>query len=223
MRLPNIEKFKKGQRVDKRRIGYLPPLERNVSIVSDREKIKVIKQIERMVRGSMEYRQYVKYLKDNLDMTHCAFFSGVTNKDGQKVSLEIHHEPFTLFDITQTVLEKHIMEVDRIDLFDISEEIMQLHYQNKVGLIPLSLTVHQLVHSGKIFVPLDWLKGDYISFLEMYDGYIPDDVHSMLETKLTMTKDLQDHSILETQFVYLEVDGFQMPQILDESYSRTRE
>lgn len=218
MRLPNLENFKNANEIDVRRVTEVPTVEQNVVIMSDKDKLNVINQIERAVRSSSEYRQYVAFLKKEIDMTQCAFFHNVNNKDGKKVSIEIHHEPFTLFDITKIVLESWQTQMKKVNILKIAEEVMQLHYQNKVGLIPLSLTVHELVHSGKILIPLQNVYGDFVSFLEEYDHYITEDLRDTLEKKFTMSKDVaaQDTSILEKRFVYLEVDGFNFPQLLEE-------
>ena len=40
-----------------------------------------------------------------------------------------------------------------------------------VGLIPLSVTVHQLVHEGKLFIPVQNVLGRYRLFVDMYKNY----------------------------------------------------
>ena len=137
-------------------------------LLSDKDKIKFIKMVETICRSSIEYKQYIQYLKDEVDMTQCSFFQNINKKNGAKVSIEIHHEPFTLFDIVQIVTEKHIKEDIQINPLNVAEEVMKLHYRNLVGLIPLSVTVHELVHDGKIFIPLQYLYGDYTKFIHEY-------------------------------------------------------
>lgn len=220
MRVPKLENYVNDSLIETRKITDVPPIKRSVVVMTDKDKVKLIRKIEQIVRSSMEYKQYVAYLKKEIDMTMCSFFTGISNKESKKVSIEIHHEPFTLFDITQIVLEKWIAESKELNPILIAEEVMKLHYQNKVGLIPISVTVHALVHMGKIFIPLQNVYGDFISFLEEYDPYISDDLKSILEKKLQMSKDvdnLQDLSILEKKYIYLEVDGMSFPQPLEET------
>lgn len=218
MRLPDLEKYNNENLIEKREIVDVPTVERHIAVISDRDKVKLIKTIERVVRGSQEYKQYVAFLRKEIDMTMCSYFTNISKKDGAKVSIEIHHEPFTLFDITQIVLERWIQEGEKLNPILIAEEVMKLHYQGKVGLIPLSLTVHDLVHMGKIFIPLQNVYGDFISFLEEYEPYISQDLQDILEIKLQMSRDAdaQDQSILEKKYIYLEVDGMTFPQPLDE-------
>lgn len=219
MRVPNLTNYKNDNLIETVKLGKVPTVERAVVLSSDREKARVIKQIEQIVRGSIEYRQYIDYLKKNIDMNSCSYFSGVNRKEGKKISIEIHHEPFYLYDIAQIVLEKQIDdERSKVNPIRLAEEVMKLHYQNKVGLVPISKTVHELVHNDKIFIPLQNVYGDYLAFLEEYEDYIPNDITSMLETKLTLshTSDSQDMSILEKKYVYLEVDGMSFPQLIAE-------
>jgi hypothetical protein len=218
MRLPDLEKYNNDNLIEKRKIVDVPPIERHISIMTDRDKVKFVKTVERVVRGSQEYKQYVAFLRKEVDMTMCSYFTNISKRDGAKVSIEIHHEPFTLYDITLIVVEKWIAEGMKINPILIAEEVMKLHYQGKVGLIPLSLTVHDLVHEGKIFIPLQNVYGDFISFLEEYEPYISQDLQDILEIKLKMSRDVeaQDISILEKKYVYLEIDGMRFPEPLDQ-------
>lgn len=219
MRVPKIENYKNTATIEYKKIAGVPTTNRHVSMLTDKEKIKLIKTIERIVRSSPEYKEYIAFLRKEIDMTRCSFFSNINNNEGRKVSLEIHHEPFTLFDITQTVVEKWIGENGVVNPLLAAEEIMKIHYQGRVGLIPLSVTVHELVHEGKLFIPLQNVYGDFIAFLEEYDKYISDDLKDILEVKLTMSRDAanQDMSILEERYTYLEVDGMNFPQPMEES------
>lgn len=218
MRLPNLESFNNTNKIERRSLPQVPRIDRHVVVMSDKDKLRVIKQIERIVRSSIEYREYISFLKREIDMTKCAFFNNMSNKDGRKVSLEIHHEPFTLFDITRIVLEKWMESGKVVNVMLIAEEIMKLHYQNKVGLIPVSVTVHQLIHSGKVFVPLQNVYGDFISFFDEYAPFVGNEIEDKLEEKLADSQDLtkQDTSILGTKYVYLEIEGFNLPQIVED-------
>ena len=48
---------------------------------------------------------------------------------------------------------------------------MKLHYEGKIGLVPLTKTAHELVHGGSIFIPLnkDYVFGDYEKLIEEYN------------------------------------------------------
>ncbi|MDD3172226.1 MAG: hypothetical protein PHF63_00930 [Herbinix sp.] len=215
MRIPKIEKFSdKISDIRVEKIDNIIMPEYHVKFLSDKDREKFIDQIKKVVRASVEYKMYIKYLQDYLDMTKCAFFNGVTNKQNTKIKIEIHHEPFTIFDIIEIVLNKVVDQGRDLNALEIADEVMKLHYQNKVGLIPLSQTVHELVHSGQKFIPLNHVFGSYIEFVQEYEDYIPAYTKGVLQTKIDMTKDcIDDSSILQKQFVYLEVDGFVLPDM----------
>jgi hypothetical protein len=216
MRVPEIENYSAAVDLLTLSLTKPIPIERSYMIVNDKDKVKLIKTIERIVRGSIEYKQYIKFLKDEIDMTCCSFFTNV-NSETPRVKLEIHHEPFTLFDITNIVLTKYIDEERPINPLTIAEEVMLIHYRNMVGLIPLSSTVHGLVHDGRLVIPLQCVYGDYLSFIDEYFKYIPEDVLNALQAKIELSKDIQkvDTSILNKRYVYLEVDGFTLPKTVE--------
>lgn len=218
MRVPKVENYTNDQLFSTLSIPKVVKVKMEYVVMSDKDKIKLIKDIERIVRRSLEYKQYIKFLKDEINMTECAFFENVNNKNPNSgISIEIHHEPIDLFSIVQVVVDKWLdLDMD-INPILIAEEVMKIHYQNKVGLVPLSITVHQLVHDGKLFIPLQNVYGDYLAFIEEYGAYVNDTMHDILQTKLRMSKEIEnpDTSILEKKYVYLEVDGFQLPQIIE--------
>lgn len=216
MRIANVEKYNNSSLFDIVNVTHVPEVRMHVPMISDKDKTKFIKTVERVVRGSQEYKDYIKFLKDEIDMTKCTFFSNVSNKDGKKISLEIHHEPFTLYDITTIIIDKHMSEGKTLNYINVAEEVMKVHYQDKVGLLPLSATVHELVHDGKLFIPLQSVYGNFISFLEDYDAYISQDIRDVLQCKLDMSRELVDVSILEKKYTYINVEGFNLPQVLEE-------
>ena len=59
---------------------------------------KVVTYIEREVRSSYEYRNYINYLKTELDMTRCSLLPQI-DVNNVNVSLEFHHYPMNLFEI----------------------------------------------------------------------------------------------------------------------------
>jgi hypothetical protein len=218
MRIPKIENYHSNDNlVEYKKIKDIPKLTKQIILFNDKDKIKLIKSIEFIVRRSMEYKHYIQFLREEVDMRICSFFNNINNKDNKKISIEIHHEPFTLFDLVQIVLEKFIINEIEINPLLIAEEVMKIHYQGRVGLIPLSITVHQLIHNGKLFIPLQNVYGNFISFLEEYDNYINQDLKNILEAKLKMSREIEnlDLSILEKKYIYLEVEGFTFPQQLE--------
>lgn len=166
----------------------------NKTLEDAKERTKYIKLIESYVRGSMEYRNYIGYLKNHLNLTKCKFFKNIDVKN-TKVSLEMHHYPFTLYDIVDVVVEKYIKTNTVINEFDIAEEVMRLHYENKVGLVPLTKTAHELAHEGQLFLPSTFVTGCYKSFIKEYDKYIMEVHRQYVNTIESQTRKIMEGTI----------------------------
>lgn len=182
-------------------------------ISNDKQRVKLIKTIESYCRSSMEYGDIITYLRKYLNMNECTFLDKFTgNKRGQ---IEMHHAPYTLFSIVDIVMRKQEAELGYIDEFLVAEEVMRLHYMGLVGLVPLSVTVHQLVHDGQIHIPLWCVNGRFIEFTKKYYDYISDDILSALNEEINISRKFkndpealkENSKILQVQYVYLDVDG----------------
>ena len=144
-----------------------PYTPKTVKLSTGKERKKFIKTVERIVRSSMEYRDYTSFLKENINMDHCAFFENISCKTDKKAKIEIHHEPLTLYDLVTIVLAKYEDEGLPLNDLYIADEVLELHYMNMVGLIPLSITLHKMVHnSDKLPIPLSFCYGEYNKLLE---------------------------------------------------------
>lgn len=186
-------------------------MEYYVPLTNDKDKHKFIQRVEKVVRSSLEYRDYINFLKEHVGLDSCVFFQNVESGKKSRISVELHHEPFTLYDIVSTVLTKYIDEGLPINDLNIADEVMELHYTNKVGLVPVSKTAHQIVHnSTKLIVPLNMVYGQYSQFLDEYEPYVDDSLYEKLEKKMDMTNNLTPESFeaIKKEFTYLEVDGY---------------
>ena len=180
-----------------------------------KERVKFIKMVESVCRKSMEYKEYIRFLKRNTDVRRCTILKGLNTNNGKRYSIELHHEPFTLFDIVETVLNKREMLGEKIEPLSIADEVMALHYDGKVGLIHLSTTMHQLVHDDKIFIPLQYIYQSYNEFYSEYKPYFNPLVIEKLEMKVEMslkTDNFVSDSI-DPCFTYINIDGFDFPEI----------
>jgi hypothetical protein len=144
---------------------------------------KTIMYVEKQIRGSNEYRSYVRYLKEELDLTKCALLPAIDIKS-TPVSLEFHHFPYTLFDITGIVGRSMISEAGEdgtVSTFDIAERVMREHFENHVGLVPLTETLHQMAHSGAVAIPFDKINGNFRAFSDRYKDFIEPDFLDRIE------------------------------------------
>ena len=180
-----------------------------VSEVND----KLINKIEKIIRNSIEYKEYINFLKDELDMNYCSFFSSL---DYNNTSIEMHHV-ITLYDITYIVLTKQLTNEFNITPFDVAEEVMKLHYENKVALMPLSKTIHDLYHAGEIFIPITYSFGDYESFYNEYKPYMTSDFKNHYNNLIKLSKEYDGTppEILQRKYTYITVDGIELPKSIE--------
>lgn len=184
---------------------------------SPRDREKYIKTCEMVIRKSMEYKEYIKFLRENMEMDECIILSNLKNGNGKRYHIEIHHEPFTLFDIVETVITKRLENGESINALNVADEVMDLHYSGVVGLVPLTITMHELVHKGRIFIPLQFIYHKYNEFFADYEEFMNESLKEKIEAKVNLslhTEDLVSDS-LDVEFVYLDVDGFKFPEIPD--------
>ena len=146
-------------------------------------------------------------------MNQCEFFENF--KAGKKKGMiEIHHSPFDLYTLVDVVMTRMEKEEGYIDELVVADKVLEMHYSGLVGLIPLSITCHQLVHDGKLIVPLNCVYGRFVEFTKEYYDELGEERLSILKENILLTKQMKksDFSILNVQYVYTEVDGFHLPE-----------
>jgi len=140
---------------------------------------KIIKYFTTLVRGSYEYRLYIDFLKNMLEINECTFFENYNMKNG--LTIEIHHSPLTLYDICETVANKQFENNGGwVCSFDVCEEVTRLHFEFKVGLIPLNPTAHELAHAEKITIYPSMVFGDWNSIENEYSKWMSESVSMKL-------------------------------------------
>lgn len=219
MRIPNMSKVRKNDFDDRtyeiRRISYVINADGVFYDFSDEKtKVAFITYIEKIVRTSYEYKTLIKMLKEDLDMNSCTYFHNI--EESMKIGIEIHHSPFTLFDICLILLNKFIEEGEPIDPFTLAEAVLYEHYAGRVGLVPLCKTVHELVHVGQIFIPIEYVFGDVGSFYIQNWMYMTDLQKESLLKTISVSQELQETvpHVLKKKFIYLDIDGMKLPKAI---------
>jgi len=152
----------------------------NIEDIEDFDE-KTVMYIEKQIRNSYEYRAYVQYMKEELDLTKCSLLPNIDIKT-TPVSLEFHHFPLTLFDVTSTVGRSMLMDAGTdVSTLDVAEQVMREHFENNIGLVPLTKTIHEMAHNGSIAIPFDKIHGNYEKFVEKYKDHIEPDFLERLE------------------------------------------
>ena len=139
--------------------------------------LEFIDDIERYIRNSREYRNYVVWLKLKHGNTICESL-GINVEELEGVRIEQHHHPITLFDITYIIGMKLIDELEKdeyLTMYEIANEVIKEHLVHKtIGTVALTVTYHELYHAGEYKITKkDMIFGDYETFIEKYRKYIP--------------------------------------------------
>lgn len=124
-------------------------------------------------RHSMTYKHYKGHLMA-LGLDHCQV-NGKINSE--MATIEMHHNMLTLFDIALILSEYMLNTIGRLSTFDLVSLLKSEHKANRVQLVMLSLTPHQLYHNEpNFFIHPNQCVGKWWEFLEMYHLGITQDV-----------------------------------------------
>ena len=202
------------------KMNEIPPYDLYDFDLNDEKSFKKYMQtIEKCVRQSFEYRALINFLREYMDMNQCAFYQNVNNTDTTKVHIEIHHEPLSLYDICLIVYNKRVAFNEPLDEEYVAKEVMYLHYNLMVGLIPLAETVHQLVHAQYLFVPTTAVLGKYREFVDRYQPYmIPEQLETLEHIEeSTKVYDSDDAKLLLSKnYIYIDMSGsYNLPKTED--------
>jgi len=151
---------------------------------NESEYVKFIKNCEKQVRGSIEYKQWKNYLIDILGINTCM----ITEERMDQCSIEVHHHVPSLFVLVKCLINKKIEKEDEFSTFDIALLAIQEHFKNKIGYITLIRSMHEKFHNGFLSIPKQLIRGNYESFLEEYSKYMDDDDLETIESRLSITE-----------------------------------
>ena len=184
---------------------------------------KYVVRLERVCRNSYEYKSFISFLRDYAVFNKCSVMANVSNEMDRGVKIHIHHHPLTLFDIVATIVNKNIAQGLSTDENIIAREVMYNHYTLKVGVIPLSETVHELVHNQYLFIPNNVVFGNWKAFMEEYKDYVPMETTTNIEKSEVMSQeyDYEDNAkILDTGFVHVQVDDIDYQPDTEKLYEK---
>lgn len=185
---------------------------------NNKERRRYIDMIKMMVRHSPEYREYVSFLKKYMNMGHCDVYRNLSVDNGKKYTIELHHCPFTLDEIINVVISKRQELGEDLNPYFTADEVMGLHYDDKVGLIDLSKTAHELAEHGRIFIPLQRIYQRYDLFVNEYENYMESPLKSKIEMIIQMSQKCDDivSDCLDPEFTYVNIEGVDYPSVPDE-------
>jgi hypothetical protein len=129
---------------------------------------RFVKNCEMMIRRSIEYKEWRNYIVDVLQINECM----ITHERMDETSIEIHHHVPKLYTLVSALVNKHIEENEEFCTFDICQEAIILHFQNRIGYVSLLKSIHEKFHNGFINIPVSMIQGDYHYFVRNYSKYL---------------------------------------------------
>jgi hypothetical protein len=149
------------------------------------DRTAIVKCSERMVRQSDEYKRWIAVLHAEVGLSRCMVLNEIQSTPG--VSIEIHHFPLSLFDLCWAVSGRQKQENSRYSSASVADEVLGIHFEWKVGAIPLCATVHQLHHSGVLPLSLEMVWGYWEQAAQQYWNYFPRHVPAKIERARAIT------------------------------------
>ena len=158
-----------------------------------------IRNIERLVRTSPEYKNWLTFVHGVLGMNYMCYQSGETTIT---CNIHLHHHPLTLYDYVVICIENS----NHFDTFQIAEEVMALHFTNSVGFIPLCSTVHEKYHNQALNIPIELVEGDWCTFVEENKSRIPEYMINTIEVMSSVNLDNVSDTWFMRQKNYIDVN-----------------
>lgn len=125
-----------------------------------------VKNAESRFRSCPEYKMYKSYLIEYLGLNRCQIFGNITVDDA---SIELHHNVIGLLDMCILITSHVVNTIGYITTFDLITMLIQEHFENRVGLVFLSSTAHQLYHHDEDgFLPPNMTFGRWWELLSRY-------------------------------------------------------
>lgn len=145
---------------------------------------KFVKNCEMMIRRSIEYKEWRNYITDVLQVNECM----ITHERMEDVTVEIHHHVPSLYTLVTALVNKRIENNEEFCTFDICQNTIEIHFQNRVGYVALLKSMHEKFHNGKLDIPLSFVKGDYNYFIREYSRFLDEADIETIQARLAINE-----------------------------------
>ena len=99
-------------------------------------------------RHSRSYKYYKSYL-EGLGLDKCQVLGNI---DSNMAKIEMHHNFLTIYDIALMICEHTINTIGYISTFDLAQKLKEEHKNNRIPIVMLSKTAHQMYHNNDDFM-----------------------------------------------------------------------
>ncbi len=145
---------------------------------------KFVKNCELLVRRSNEYSSWRNYIIEILGLNTCH----ITDEHISEVTVEVHHHIPSLFAVVSAVVNRKINSQEEFCSFDIARDVIQLHFENRIGYTVLIKSMHEKFHNGCLEIPINLIHGNYNYFIQHYGGYLENDELEKINQRIQINR-----------------------------------
>lgn len=150
-----------------------------LSLMQTKETLADIDSYGRFINNAITQFRHTKFYKGykstlfDLGMNHCAYLHNV-NSD--MAELEMNHVILTIFDIALMICEHYINTYGQVSTFHIVGALREEHKRNRVPLVMMCKTVHQIYHADDlVYVHPKQIFGKWTELIKNYaNGITPE-------------------------------------------------
>ena len=125
-----------------------------ISLMQTKETLADIDSYARFINNAISQFRHSRFYKEykanlmSLGLDHCAYLHNINS---EMADLEMNHVILTIFDIALLISEHYLNTYGYVSTFHIVGGLREEHKQNRVPIIMMSKTVHQLYHNDELF------------------------------------------------------------------------
>lgn len=150
-----------------------------ISLMQTKDTVADIDSYAKFINSAISQFRHTRFYKNYkanlmaLGLDHCAYLHNV-NSD--MADLEMNHVILTIFDIALMIAEHYLNTYGYVSSFHIVGALREEHKQNRVPIIMMSKTVHQLYHNDDLFyVHPNQIFGKWTELIKTYyNGITPE-------------------------------------------------
>lgn len=160
-----------------------------------------VKDVERVVRTSDDYKAFVKWVKTVLGINFCQVSNKILDGDA---TIEMHHGPiFTLYDYVCVILNHFIATGAPISRFRVADAVINEHFALRVQVVMLAVTNHEAITNRDLFLNLKQGVGNITEFIKRYAAVFDDEQKYKIWNYINFSKanPTYDTGILDTDRV----------------------
>ncbi len=186
-----------------------------------------------LFRHSPTYKHYKAYLY-SLGMNCCQFHPRIQSTEDDEIDLlEMHHCMINIYDIAILITEHTLNTNGYITEFDLAELLKFEHINNRIPIVFLCKTCHQLYHHKYLYVHPNMCFGKWWELIERYNKGLNRDITFKLmmylkkaigdKYEIEKEKNLKLLELRDSLYDWSKVQGVKLSEVDGESIYKERE